>query len=190
MAIHKVTGKPIKFMGLGEKLDALEPFHPERVVSRIIGMGDVLSLVEKAEQAYDEEQHEEIERKVRKNQFTLDDFKGQLKQVQKMGSFQQLVGMIPGANKLKGLKIDDQAFVRVEAIINSMTRYERERHKAINASRKRRIAVGSGTTINDINKLLKQFSQMQKMMKKMTSGKFKGGFDLNALTGGRGFSPF
>ena len=107
-----------------------------------------------------------------------------------MGSFQQLLGMIPGANKLKGLKVDESAFIRVDAIISSMTPHEREHHKVINGSRKKRIAMGSGTTTNDVNKLLKQFSQMQKMMKKMTSGKFKGGFDLNTLTGGRGFSPF
>ena len=191
LSIKKVTGKPIKFIGLGEKVDALEPFHPERMVSRIIGMGDVLSLVEKAEQAYDEEQREDAEKKFRKNQFNLDDFRDQLRKIQKMGSFQQLLGMIPGASKLKGFKVDEQAFVKVEAMINSMTPRERERHKVINGSRKRRIATGSGTTINDVNKLLKQFAQMQKMMKKMTSGKFKGTFDLNSLTGGGAkFSPF
>ena len=190
LAIKKVTGKPIKFIGVGEKLEALEPFYPERVVSRIIGMGDVLSLVEKAERAYEGKQQDEIEKKFRKNQFTLDDFRDQLKQIQKMGSFQQLLSMIPGTNKLKGLKVDERAFVKIEAIISSMTPLERERHKVINGSRKRRIASGSGTSINEVNKLLKQFSQMQKMMKKMTSGKFKGGLDINSLTGGRRLSPY
>lgn len=190
LAIKKVTGKPIKFMGTGEKLDALEPFHPERVVSRIIGMGDVLTLIDKAEQVYDLEQQEEIRTKFKKNRFTLDDFKDQLQQIKKMGSMQQLLSMIPGANKLKGLKVDEKAFFKLEAIIGSMTPRERETHNIINGSRKRRIARGSGTTVNDINKLLKQFVQMQKMMKKISSGKMKGGFDLNSLTGGRGFSPF
>ena len=190
LSIKGVTGKPIRFIGTGEKLDAFEPFYPDRIVSRILGMGDVMSLVEKAESAYEIEEQEELEKKLRKNAFTLEDFKDQLKQIQKMGSIQQLIGMIPGANKLKGLKIDENAFVRIEAIINSMTLGERARHGIINSSRKRRIASGSGTSVNEINKLLKQFAQMQKMMKKFNSGKMKGGINLGSLMGGRGRLPF
>jgi signal recognition particle subunit SRP54 len=190
LSVKGVTGKPIRFIGTGEKLDALEPFFPDRIVSRILGMGDVLSLVEKAELAYDTEEQEALEKKIRKNAFTLEDFKDQLKQMQKMGSIQQLIGMIPGANKLKGLKVDEKAFSRVEAIINSMTLAERAKHNMINGSRKRRIAAGSGTSVNDINKLLKQFAQMQKMMKKFNTGKMKGGLNLGSLMGGRGRLPF
>ena len=190
LSIKSVTGKPIRFFGTGEKLDALEPFHPERVVSRILGMGDVMTLVEKAEQAYDLEEQAALEKKIKKNAFTLDDFKDQLKQVQKMGSMEQIMGMIPGASKLKGLKVDQSAFKRIEAIINSMTAAERGRHNIINASRKRRIALGSGTRVNDINKLLKQFAQMQKMMKKFSMGKIKSGFDLAGMMGGRGRGMF
>ena len=190
LSVKGVTGKPIRFIGTGEKLDALEPFHPDRIVSRVLGMGDVMSLVEKAEQAYDTEEQEALEKKLRKNAFTLEDFKDQLQQMQKMGSIQQLIGMIPGANKLKGLNIDEKAFTRVEAIINSMTLAERAKHNIINSSRKRRIAAGSGTSVNEINKLLKQFAQMQKMMKKFNMGKMKGGLNLGSLMGGRGRMPF
>ena len=191
LSINSVTGgKPVCFVGTGEKLDALEPFHAERVVSRLLGMGDVMSLIEKAETAYDLEEQEKLEKKIKKNAFTLEDFKDQLKQIQKMGSIQQLIGMIPGANKLKGLNVDERAFVKIEAIINSMTLSERNKHNIVNSSRKRRIASGSGTTVNDVNKLLKQFVQMQKMMKKMSSGKGRGGFDLGSMMGGRGMSPF
>ncbi len=186
-SIKRVTGKPIRFIGMGEKLDALEPFHPDRIVSRILGMGDVMSLVEKAEENFEQEEQEEqekLQKKIRANAFTLEDFRGQLKQVQKMGSMEQLLSMIPGAGKLaKGLKIDDRAFVQVEAIISSMTQREREKHNIINASRKRRIAQGSGTRVNDVNKLLKQFAQMQKMMKKAARG---GGMNFGSLMGGRG----
>ncbi len=191
LSINSVTGgKPVRFIGTGEKLDALEPFHAERIVSRLLGMGDVMSLIEKAETAYDLEEQAKLEKKIKKNSFTLNDFKDQLKQIQKMGSIQQLIGMIPGANKLKGLTVDERAFVKVEAIINSMTPSERSRHNIVNSSRKRRIALGSGTTVNDVNKLLKQFVQMQKMMKKMSSGSSRGGFDLGSMMGGRGMSPF
>ena len=191
LSINSVTGgKPIRFVGTGEKLDALEPFHAERIVSRLLGMGDVMSLVEKAETAYDLEEQAVLEKKIKKNAFTLEDFKDQLKQIQKMGSIQQLIGMIPGANKLKGLKVDERAFCKIEAIINSMTPFERNKHNIINSSRKRRIALGSGTSVNDVNKLLKQFAQMQKMMKKMASGKGRGGFDMGSMVGGRGMSPF
>jgi signal recognition particle subunit SRP54 len=183
-SIKRVTGKPIRFVGMGEKLDALEPFHPERIVSRILGMGDVMSLVEKAEQNFEQEEQEALQKKIKGNAFTLEDFRDQLKQVQKMGSMEQLLGMIPGAGKMmKGLKIDDSAFVQVEAIINSMTSAERRKHNIINASRKRRIAQGSGTRVNDVNKLLKQFVQMQKMMKKVARG---GGLNFGSLMGGRG----
>jgi signal recognition particle subunit SRP54 len=168
---------------MGEKLDALEPFHPDRIVSRILGMGDVMSLVEKAEQNFEQEEQEKLQKKIKANAFTLEDFRDQLKQVQKMGSMEQLLGMIPGAGKMKGLKVDDGAFVQVEAIINSMTPAERGRHNMINASRKRRIAQGSGTRVNDVNKLLKQFAQMQKMMKKISRG---GGLNFGSLMGGRG----
>jgi len=188
-SIKRVTGKPIRFVGMGEKLDALEPFHPDRIVSRILGMGDVMSLVEKAEQNFELEEQEKLQKKMKANAFTLEDFRDQLKQVQKMGSMEQLLSMIPGAGKLtKGLKIDNRAFVQVEAIINSMTAKEREKHNIINASRKRRIAQGSGTRVNDVNKLLKQFAQMQKMMKKVSRG---GGMNFGSLLGGRGMGrPF
>ena len=188
-SIKRVTGKPIRFVGMGEKLDALEPFHPDRIVSRILGMGDVMSLVEKAEQNFELEEQEKLQKKMKANAFTLEDFRDQLKQVQKMGSMEQLLSMIPGAGKLtKGLKIDNRAFVQVEAIINSMTAREREKHNIINASRKRRIAQGSGTRVNDVNKLLKQFAQMQKMMKKVSRG---GGMNFGSLMGGRGMGrPF
>ena len=155
-------------------------FHSE---NGILGMGDVLSLVEKAEQTFEQDEQEKLQKKIKTNAFTLEDFRDQLKQVQKMGSMEQLLGMVPGAGKLKGLKIDNGAFVQVEAIINSMTAAERARHNIINASRKRRIAQGSGTRVNDVNKLLKQFSQMQKMMKKISRG---GGLNFGSLMGGRG----
>ena len=184
LSIKSITGKPIRFVGMGEKLDALEPFHPDRIVSRILGMGDVMSLVEKAEENFEKEEQEELQKKFKANSFTLEDFRDQLKQVQKMGSMEQLMGMIPGAGKLKGLKVDNNAFVQIEAIINSMTPRERGKHNIINASRKRRIAQGSGPRVNDINKLLKQFAQMQKMMKKVSRG---GGLNFGSLMGGGGF---
>ena len=184
LSIKSITGKPIRFVGMGEKLDALEPFHPDRIVSRILGMGDVMSLVEKAEENFEREEQEELENKFKANAFTLEDFRDQLKQIQKMGSMEQLLGMIPGAGKLKGLKVDNKAFLQIEAIINSMTLKERAKHNIINASRKRRIAQGSGTRVNDINKLLKQFTQMQKMMKKVSRG---GGLNFGSLMGGGGF---
>ena len=184
LSIKSITGKPIRFVGMGEKLDALEPFHPDRIVSRILGMGDVMSLVEKAEENFEREEQEELQKKFKANAFTLEDFRDQLKQIQKMGSMEQLLGMIPGAGKLKGLEVDNKAFVQIEAIINSMTLKERAKHNIINASRKRRIAQGSGTRVNDINKLLKQFTQMQKMMKKVSRG---GGLNFGSLMGGGGF---
>jgi signal recognition particle subunit SRP54 len=191
LSIKSVTGQPIKFIGTGEKLEALEPFHPDRIVSRILGMGDVMTLVDKAQDTFEQEQQEELEKKIKKNAFDLEDFRDQLKQIRKMGSIQDLLSMVPGASKMmKGVKVDDGAFVRIEAIINSMTPHERANHNVINGSRKKRIANGSGTTISEINKLMKQFSQMKKMMKKMSSGKSRG-FNLGGLMGGRGgMSPF
>ncbi len=190
LSIKSVTGRPIKFIGTGEKLEALEPFHPDRIVSRILGMGDVMTLVDKAQDTFEQEQQETLERKLKKNAFDLDDFRDQLRQMRKMGSIQDLLSMVPGAGKLmKGVKVDDGAFTRIEAIINSMTPHERMRHNVINGSRKKRIANGSGTTVNEINKLLKQFSQMKKMMKKMSSSNFRG-LNLGSMLGGRGGSPF
>ncbi len=172
LSVLEVVGKPIKFVSMGEKLDSLEPFHPERIASRILGMGDVLTLVEKAEAQFDQKQAEVLEEKIRKNQFTFDDFLEQLKVIQKMGSLRDLLGMIPGMDKqLKNVEIDDSAFKRVEAIIYSMTREERRIPKIINGSRRMRIAKGSGTKVQDVNKLLKQFEEMQKLMKSVALGK-------------------
>ena len=159
---------PIKFIGTGEKLDALEPFHPDRMASRILGMGDILSLVEKAEQAFEQEQMGQMEERLRKQAFTFEDFLEQLHAIKNMGPLDQLMGMIPGVGKnLKDVQIDDNAFVHVEAIIHSMTREERHTPQVLNGSRRRRIARGSGTTVQDVNRLIKQFQMMQKMMKQM-----------------------
>lgn len=172
LSVLHVVGKPIKFVGTGEKPNALEPFHPERIASRILGMGDVLSLVEKAEEQIDQKQAEALEKKIKKNQFTFDDFLDQLASIKKMGSLKDLLGMLPGMDKaLKNIDIDDNAFKKVEAIIYSMTKKERTTPKIINGSRRQRIAKGSGTTVSDVNRLLKQFTQMQKMMKNVTRGK-------------------
>ncbi|MBE6595987.1 MAG: signal recognition particle protein [Ruminococcaceae bacterium] len=175
LSVRHVTGKPIKFIGVGEKLDAIEPFHPDRMASRILGMGDVLSLIEKAEQAFDEKQAAELEKKMREATFTLDDFLDQFAQLKKMGNLDSLMGMIPGMNagQLKDAKIDEKQLARTEAIIHSMTRREREKPDIINASRKIRIAKGSGTTVEDVNKLLKQFDGVRKMMKQLSSGSGK-----------------
>ncbi len=170
-----VTGVPIKFAGTGEKLDALEPFHPDRMASRILGMGDIVSLVEKAQEQITEQEAAELERKMRRAEFDLDDFLKQLRQIQKMGSLASIMEMIPGAralrSKLPTNGIDDKRIKRVEAMICSMTLWERRHPDRINGSRRRRIAVGSGTTAADVNQLLAQFKQMQKMMKQFTSGK-------------------
>ncbi|GAK10889.1 signal recognition particle, subunit Ffh SRP54 [Geomicrobium sp. JCM 19039] len=180
LSIRAVTDKPIKFAGMGEKIDQLEPFHPERMASRILGMGDVLSLIEKAQTNVDEEKAKELEAKMRNADLTFDDFLEQLDQVKSMGPLEDLLGMIPGAGKMKGLKnmqVDDSQIGKVEAIIRSMTKAEKVDPKLMNASRKRRIAKGSGTTVQDVNKLLKQFDDMKKMMKQMSSqmtGKKKG----------------
>ncbi len=182
LSVLNVVGQPIKYVGVGEKVDALEPFHPERIASRILGMGDVLTLVEKAEAQIDKKEAEKIEEKIRKNQFTFDDFLDQLKTIKKMGSVRDLLGMIPGMDKaLRNVQVDDKAFNRVEAIIHSMTKAERAKPKIINGSRRKRIAKGSGTQIQDVNRLLKQFDEMNKMMKNLTKGKksrFMKGFGL------------
>jgi signal recognition particle subunit SRP54 len=176
--MRTVIDKPIKFLGVGEKLDALEVFHPDRLASRILGMGDVLTLIEKAQDVFDTDQAKDLERKLRKETFTLEDFRDQLRQVRKIGSLEQIIGMIPGMNKLKGLKDmqpDEKDLGRVEAIINSMTPMERANHFLIDGSRRRRIANGSGTTVQDVNRLLKNFAMTQKMMKKMMQSGKKGG---------------
>ncbi|RLL45291.1 signal recognition particle protein [Oceanobacillus piezotolerans] len=172
LSIKAVTDKPIKFAGMGEKLDQLEPFHPERMASRILGMGDVLSLIEKAQENVDEKQAKELEEKMRTMSFTFDDFLEQMGQVRNMGPLDELINMLPGANKMKGLKnaqLDEKQISQVEAIIQSMTKKERQEPDIINASRKKRIAKGSGTNVSQVNRLLKQFSEMKKMMKQMTN---------------------
>jgi signal recognition particle subunit SRP54 len=170
LSVKYITGKPIKFIGTGEKLDAIELFHPDRMASRILGMGDILSLIEKAEAAYDEKNAKELEKKFREQTFTLDDFLAQLYQLKKMGNLNQLIGMIPGANTgaLKDAQVDEKQMAKTEAIILSMTKQERIRPEMINGSRRRRIANGSGTSVEDVNKLLKQFEQMKKMMKQFS----------------------
>lgn len=170
LSIKSVVDKPIKFIGTGEKLDALDLFYPDRMAERILGMGDVVSLVERAQQVFDEEQAKKIQQKVKKNSFGFDDFLAQIKQVQKMGSMKDLVGMIPGANKISPDKIDEDAFKGIEAIIQSMTPKERSQPKLLNHSRKKRIALGSGSKVEDVNRLIKQFEQMQKMMKMVQKG--------------------
>ncbi len=176
LSIRMVTDRPIKFVTTGEKFDALEKFHPDRMASRILGMGDIVTLVEKAQQTVDRENAEKFEKKLRKQQFTFEDFYDQLQQIKKMGPLDQLIGMIPGAQSkmLKGLNVDDGAFVKIEAIINSMTREERYRPQIIDGSRRRRISRGSGTTVQDVNQLLKQFKMMQKMLKNVNKFGFKG----------------
>jgi signal recognition particle subunit SRP54 len=172
LSVLDVVGKPIKFVSMGEKLDSLEPFHPDRIASRILGMGDILSLVEKAEQQFDEKEAAKIEEKIKKNKFTFDDFLDQIAMIKKMGSLKDLLGMLPGMDKqLKNINLDDKAFNKVEAIIHSMTKAERDNPRVINGSRRLRIATGSGTKVQDVNKLLEQFEQMQKMMKGMVQGK-------------------
>ena len=173
LSVRAVTGKPIKFASSGEKLDNFEYFHPDRVASRILGMGDVLSLIEKAEKTIDEKKARELEQRLRKSAFTFDDFLEQIQQVRKMGSLSSLLGMIPGipSNKLKGLQVDDKAFDKIQAVICAMTPEERRHPELINGSRRRRIAAGSGSDIHSVNQLLNQFKQVQKMMKQLGSGR-------------------
>ena len=185
LSIREITGKPIKFIGVGEKLSELEPFHPDRLASSILGMGDVLTLIEKAQDAVDEKTAAELEKKLRKSQFTLEDFRDQMVQIRKMGSLGDIMKMIPGMGKLKQMKnldVDENEFVRIEAIINSMTPREREQHTIINGSRRKRIAKGSGTRVQDVNRLLKNYTQLLKMLKKLNKG------GMNGLQ--RGMLPF
>ena len=170
LSIRAVTQKPIKFIAVGEKLENLEAFHPKRIASRILGMGDLLSLIEKVEHNYSQAQALEIQDKFRRNEFTLDDFRDQLRTMRKMGSMKELMGMLPGvdSNLLKNAKVDEKQFNRIDAIISSMTRDERQNHNLLNGSRRQRIAVGSGVAVNDVNRLMKQFTQMRKMMNKLS----------------------
>ncbi len=173
LSIRSVTGQPLKFVGIGEKFDALEPFYPDRAASRILGMGDVLSIVEKVQEQIDQKQAEEMQRKLFDNEFTLEDFRDQIRQLRKLGPLESILSMMPQVGMLKDLKnvkVDEKEIMRVVAIIDSMTPYEREHHMAINGSRRRRIAKGSGTTVQEVNNLLKQYSQMRKMMKGLTGG--------------------
>ncbi len=182
----------MKFVGVGEKVEALEPFHPDRMASRILGMGDVLSLIEKAEASVDQEKAKEMEQKLRRQQFTLDDFKEQMKQLRSMGSLEDIMNMMPGGANLpkevKQMSLNEDNFKRVEAIISSMTAREKQDPAIINSSRRKRIAMGSGTQVQDVNRLLNQFNQMQKMIKKMGTMDKKGGLK-KLKKGGKGF-PF
>ena len=188
LSITATTGKPIKFVGTGEKLDMLEPFYPDRMASRILGMGDMLTLIEKAEQAYDEKKALEMAEKIRANKFTLQDYLEQLGQVKNMGDLSQMASMIPGVNAkaLEGAQMDDKAIAHIEAIITSMTPYERENPEVLNSSRKKRIAAGCGLQVVDVNRLLKQYEAMQQMMK-MVSG--KGMKKMRKKMGGMGGFP-
>jgi len=183
LSIKAVIDRPIKFIGVGEKIDALEPFFPDRMASQILGMGDMLSLIEKAQAEFDEKDAKRLEKKLRKSEFDLEDFQAQLRQMKKLGSLEQILGMLPGMGqlrKLKQLKPEDNELVKVEAIINSMTREERRYYKIIGGSRKRRIAVGSGTTVQDVNRLLKNFAQTKKMMERFTK---KGHANIGSFLG-------
>lgn len=199
LSIKAVTGTPVKFVGLGEKLDALEVFHPDRLVSRILGMGDVLTLVEKAQAAFDEKDAEQLQRKIKKNQFDLEDFLNQMQQLKKLGSLESIMGMIPGMGKMmkqvQGAQFGEKEIKRIEAIIRSMTPAERANHTIINGSRRLRIAKGSGTTVQEINQLLKRFTEAQKMMKQLQKlgpkNLMKGMGGLPGLGGiGKGMFPF
>lgn len=172
ISVKKVTGRPIKFAATGEKLSDIEVFHPDRMASRILGMGDVLSIIEKAEESFDMEEAEKLEKQMKqKKELDLDDYLAQLKQIKKMGSFSSLLKMIPGMNQLKDVKVDDKEFIRIEAMISSMTKEERKNPRLLNGNRRLRIARGSGTTVQDINKFMKSFEMTQKMMKKMQNEK-------------------
>lgn len=188
LSVKKVTGKPIKFAATGEKLSDIEEFHPDRMTSRILGMGDMLSIIEKAEEAFDEEEALKLEKKLKKQEFDLDDYLTQLRQMKKMGSFSSLLKMIPGMNKFGDIKVDDKEFVKIEAIICSMTKEEKRNTKLLNASRRQRIAKGSGTKVQDINKFISSYEMTQKLMKKMKNSKggmknMLKGIDANALKG-------
>jgi signal recognition particle subunit SRP54 len=177
ISIRAVVNKPIKFVSIGEKLDALEQFHPDRMASRILGMGDIVSFVEKAQQQFDETKAQKLEEKFRKSQFNLEDFLDQLQEIKKMGPMSQLMGMIPGLNKLPvNAEVDDKSLIRVEAIIQSMTKKERHNPNLLNGNRRKRIALGSGTSVQEVNKVLKQFLEMQKMVKMVSRGKMPKNF--------------
>ena len=184
LSVRAVTGKPLKFTGMGEKLDALEPFHPDRMASRILGMGDMMSLIEKAQASVDQEEALKLAKKLKKNSFDLDDFRNQLKQVKKLGGLESIMGMIPGMGKMKlpDAQVNEKELTKVDAIISSMTPKERTDYTIINGSRRARIAKGSGTQVQDVNRLLKQFADMRKMMKSMTSGKMG---KMGKMFGGR-----
>lgn len=192
LSVRAVTGCPIKFIGVGEKVEALEPFHPDRMASRILGMGDVLSLIEKAEASVDRSKAQELEQKLRKQQFNLDDFRDQLAQLRSMGSLEDILNMIPGGasipKEVKQMSLNENNFKRVEAIIGSMTQGERQEPSILNSSRRRRVAMGSGTTVQDVNRLLNQFAQMQKMFKQAGSLDKKGA--LKKLKKGKKGFPF
>ena len=187
LSIRSVVQKPIKFIGVGEKLDALEPFHPDRITSRILGMGDIVTLVEKAQEQFDERKAATLEEKLRKSRFTFEDFLDQLREVRKMGPISQVAAMIPGMNRLPAnAQVDEKGLVRVEAIILSMTKDERERPSIINGNRRRRIATGSGTTVQEVNRLLKQFDEMQRMMKRLSKGNMRRAMQNMQMPGGLG----
>src|SRR5690606_23191800 len=176
LSIKHVTGQPLKFLGVGEKTEALEEFHPDRMAQRILGMGDVLSLIEKVEESIDQKQALEMQDKILHNEFSLEDFRDQLIQVRKLGPLENLLKMVPGmGDQLKGVKVDEKELNRIVAIINSMTPKERANHMMINGSRRRRIAKGSGTSVQEVNQLLKQYGQARKMMRSITSGMMGGG---------------
>lgn len=182
LSIRNVTGKPIKFIGVGEKIDMLEPFYPDRIAKRILGMGDVLTLIEQAQESFDQKEAEKLRKTLLEDSFTFEDLREQLKKIRNMGPLENLLNMIPGMNKaLKDTKVDEKEFVKIEAIINSMTPLERTNHSIINGSRRRRIAIGSGTSVSDINRLVKQYLEMKKMMKMLKKGGGKKGFKLSDI---------
>jgi signal recognition particle subunit SRP54 len=194
LSIRAVTHCPIKLIGVGEKLDALEVFHPDRMSSRILGMGDMLTMIEKAQEAFDEKQAMELAKKFKEDSFSLEDFRKQLRQIRKLGSLESILGMLPGMGMLKELKkmkVDEKEFVRMEAIINSMTTAERKSSDIINGSRRRRIATGSGTSVQDVNRLLKSYEESRRMMRQMMAGAGAGGTKKKGKTRRkRAFFPF
>jgi signal recognition particle subunit SRP54 len=165
LSIREITQKPIKFIGSGEKIDMLEPFHPDRIASRILGMGDILSLIEQAQKSFDQKEAESLQKRILENSFTFDDLKEQLKKIRNMGPLESILGMIPGMNKVKDMQVDEREFVKIEAIISSMTKKERANHNILNGSRRKRIALGSGTTVAEVNRVIKQYVELKKMLK-------------------------
>lgn len=165
LSIREITQKPIKFIGIGEKIDMLEPFHPDRIASRILGMGDILSLIEQAQKSFDQKEAESLQKRILEDSFTFDDLKEQLKKIRNMGPLESILSMIPGMNKIKNMQVDEQEFVKIEAIISSMTKKERTNHNILNGSRRKRIALGSGTTVAEVNRVIKQYVELKKMLK-------------------------